>query len=217
MVARFHGMEEVRGSNPLSSTHTTAGRSDASMMIGPAELPKGGFDSQTGAKVSNLVFEDHVHRARTLAQHRPHSFRYIFFIVRVGVADHVRDVLTGDASAQYGAGNSISVADEYTTTDTESGEPELFTADQLLAAQFGLVFACAKRSYRGTIEPSEGGVARAPPRRHGRQRRDGSPAVSMVPRATTTSPGMPSDGPARRFVAGRRRGREGCAGAHRRS
>ncbi|SDT11015.1 hypothetical protein SAMN04488543_3056 [Friedmanniella luteola] len=61
------------------------------------------------------------------------------------------------ASAQYGDDNSISVTDEYTTTDTESGEPELFTAEQLLAASFGLVFACAKRSYRGTIKPLEGG------------------------------------------------------------
>jgi hypothetical protein len=61
------------------------------------------------------------------------------------------------ATAQYGDDNSISVTDEYTTTDTESGEPELFTAGQLLAARFGLVFACAKRSYRGTIEPLEGG------------------------------------------------------------
>ncbi len=25
LVARFHGMEEVRGSNPLSSTHTDLG------------------------------------------------------------------------------------------------------------------------------------------------------------------------------------------------
>lgn len=61
------------------------------------------------------------------------------------------------ASAQYGDENSISVTDEYTTTDTESGEPELFTAEQLLAASFGLVFACAKSSYRGTIKPLEGG------------------------------------------------------------
>ena len=61
------------------------------------------------------------------------------------------------ASAQYGDDNAISVTDEYTTTDTESGEPELFTAEQLLAASFGLVFACAERSYRGTIEPLEGG------------------------------------------------------------
>jgi hypothetical protein len=61
------------------------------------------------------------------------------------------------ASAQYGDDNSISVGDEYTTADTESGEPELLTADVLLAIRLGLVFGCAKGSYRGTIEPSEGG------------------------------------------------------------
>jgi hypothetical protein len=61
------------------------------------------------------------------------------------------------AGAQYGEATTISVSDEYITSDTESGEPELFTADQLLAASFGLVFGCAKKSYRGTIQPLEGG------------------------------------------------------------
>ena len=61
------------------------------------------------------------------------------------------------ASARYGEAISISVFDEYVTSDTESGEPELFTADQLLGARFGLVFLCAKNSYRGTIKPREGG------------------------------------------------------------
>jgi hypothetical protein len=61
------------------------------------------------------------------------------------------------AGALYGEKQSITVFDEHVTTDTESGKPELFTADQLLAASFGLVFGCAERSYRGTIEPVEGG------------------------------------------------------------
>ena len=63
------------------------------------------------------------------------------------------------AGAQYGQAQSISVLDEYVSSDTESGEPELFTADQLLAASFGLLYGCAKKSYRGTIEPLEGGFA----------------------------------------------------------
>jgi hypothetical protein len=62
-----------------------------------------------------------------------------------------------EAVAAYGEVAALSVADEYTTSDTESGEPELFNASTLLAARFGLVFACAKDSYRGTIKPGEGG------------------------------------------------------------
>ena len=61
-----------------------------------------------------------------------------------------------EAIAAYGddvAG--LTVAEEFMTTDTESGEPELFSADALLAANFGLVFACAKKSYRGTIKSTE--------------------------------------------------------------
>jgi hypothetical protein len=64
-----------------------------------------------------------------------------------------------EAIAAYGddvAG--LTVAEEFMTSDaTESGEPELFSADALLAANFGLVFACAKKSYRGTIKPNDGG------------------------------------------------------------
>lgn len=56
------------------------------------------------------------------------------------------------AGAQYGSVNSINVFDEYVTSDTGSGKPELFRAEQLLAASFGLGYACAEGKYRGTIE-----------------------------------------------------------------
>jgi hypothetical protein len=56
------------------------------------------------------------------------------------------------AGAQYGTSSTITVLDEYVTNDTESGKPELFRADQLLAASFGLGYACAEGSYRGTIQ-----------------------------------------------------------------
>ena len=56
------------------------------------------------------------------------------------------------AGAQYGQVNGISVFDEYVTSDFESGKPELFQAEDLLAASFGLVYACAEGSYRGSIE-----------------------------------------------------------------
>lgn len=56
------------------------------------------------------------------------------------------------AGAQYGQVNAITVFEEYVTSDFESGKPELFEAEQLLAASFGLVYACADGSYRGTIE-----------------------------------------------------------------
>ena len=62
-----------------------------------------------------------------------------------------------EASATYGDMAGLTVAEEYTTNDTESGEPELLTADALLAARFGLVFGCAKNSYQGTIKPNDGG------------------------------------------------------------
>ena len=61
------------------------------------------------------------------------------------------------AEARYGRDFGISVSDEYVTSDTESGEPELFPAHALLASHFGLVFGCAQKSYRGTIKPREGG------------------------------------------------------------
>jgi hypothetical protein len=63
-----------------------------------------------------------------------------------------------EAIAAYGDNVAgLTVAEEFMTSDTESGEPELFSADAQLAASFGLVFACAKKSYRGTIKPLEGG------------------------------------------------------------
>jgi len=62
-----------------------------------------------------------------------------------------------EASATYGDVVGLTVFDQYMTSDTESGEPELFGAGEILAASFGLVFGCAKKSYRGTIKPHEGG------------------------------------------------------------
>ena len=60
-----------------------------------------------------------------------------------------------EATAAYGEVAGLTVAEEFMTSDPESGEPELFSADAQLAASFGLVFACAKKSYRGTIKPTE--------------------------------------------------------------
>lgn len=68
-----------------------------------------------------------------------------------------KEELGATAGAQYGDAQSITVSDEFVTSDTASGKPELLSAEQLLAASFGLVFGCAKNSYRGTIEPGEGG------------------------------------------------------------
>jgi len=62
------------------------------------------------------------------------------------------------AIATYGDNVAgLTVAEEYMTSQSASGEPELLTADTLLAANFGLVYACAKKSYRGTIKPLRGG------------------------------------------------------------
>ena len=54
------------------------------------------------------------------------------------------------ATASYGEAASVRVAEEYVTKDTPSGEPEPLRAAQLLAAGFGLVYACAEGSYEGT-------------------------------------------------------------------
>jgi hypothetical protein len=62
-----------------------------------------------------------------------------------------------EATAAYGEVAGLTVAEEFMTNDPESGEPKLFTANDHLAAGFGLVFACAKKTYRGTIKPLRGG------------------------------------------------------------
>jgi len=50
----------------------------------------------------------------------------------------------------YGEVVSLDLSEEYVTYDTASGKPELFHANNLLAAGFGLGLACAKGSYAGT-------------------------------------------------------------------
>jgi hypothetical protein len=62
------------------------------------------------------------------------------------------------AIADYPDVASLSVTDEYITTDTASGKPEPASARDLLAASFGLQFGCLKASYRGTIKARDGGI-----------------------------------------------------------
>jgi len=71
------------------------------------------------------------------------------------------DEFGAESVAVYGDVASLSVTEEYITRDTESGKPELFTAPDLLAAGFGLVYGCAKKSYQGTIKPLPGGLGPA--------------------------------------------------------
>jgi hypothetical protein len=62
----------------------------------------------------------------------------------------------------YGTVGSVSVYEEYEATDSADGKPERESANNLLSAAFGLVFACTKDSYRGTApRPSypQGGPA----------------------------------------------------------
>jgi hypothetical protein len=55
-----------------------------------------------------------------------------------------------DAGVVYGSVGSLAVYEEYRTTDTVDGKPEMASANNQLSAAFGLVFACTKGSYRGT-------------------------------------------------------------------
>ena len=50
----------------------------------------------------------------------------------------------------YGTVGSVEVYEEYQTTDTADGKPQLESANNQLSAAFGLVFGCTKDSYRGT-------------------------------------------------------------------
>jgi hypothetical protein len=62
------------------------------------------------------------------------------------------------AGARFGEQLSLSIFEEFTTTDTEDGEPATMSADNLLAANFLLVMSCAEGSYQGTARPAEGGM-----------------------------------------------------------
>jgi hypothetical protein len=73
------------------------------------------------------------------------------------------------AVVSYGQA-SLSVSQEYLTTDLDdTGKEQLFSANNLLAAQFSLGLACAKGSYRGTMPRMKGypgpGVTEKPLRR----------------------------------------------------
>ena len=71
--------------------------------------------------------------------------------------------------AQYGDQRSLSIAEAFTTTDTEDGKPTTMSAHDLLAANFLLVMACAEGSYQGTARPAEGGLGPAPGSKPGKE------------------------------------------------
>jgi hypothetical protein len=60
------------------------------------------------------------------------------------------------AGALYGEKVMLTVSDEYISEDTADGSRTLMSARHLIAARFGLVFACSKNSYRGNALPSPG-------------------------------------------------------------
>jgi hypothetical protein len=55
-----------------------------------------------------------------------------------------------DAGLVFGEYGYVSVSEEYVSRDTPSGKPELYSANNQLSASFGLMYGCAKGSYRGT-------------------------------------------------------------------
>ena len=67
------------------------------------------------------------------------------------------------AGADYGDQVSLDIFEAYTTTDTESGDPQRLSAQDLMAASFGLVLGCAKGTYRGTAPSGEDGLGPAVP------------------------------------------------------
>ena len=52
-----------------------------------------------------------------------------------------------NAGAEYGGLASVSVSQERVSDDTPSGKRELFSANNLLAANFNVGAACTKNSY----------------------------------------------------------------------
>jgi hypothetical protein len=52
-----------------------------------------------------------------------------------------------DPPRRYG---SVTLSEEYVTTDTADGKPELFSANNQLSTAFGVGYGYAKGSYRGT-------------------------------------------------------------------
>lgn len=61
-----------------------------------------------------------------------------------------------EAGVDYREYATLSVAQEYLADLSGSGKLERFTARNLLAAGFGLVFSCAEGSYRGTFPKERG-------------------------------------------------------------
>lgn len=68
-----------------------------------------------------------------------------------------------EVSVGYGEAISLTVSEEYVTTDTADGKPELMTARELLAVTFRLGLACAEDAYRGNALPLDPGAARKIP------------------------------------------------------
>ena len=65
------------------------------------------------------------------------------------------------AGAQYGDQRSVSVAESFTTTDTEDGKRARMSAAELLGANFLMSLTCVEGSYQGTARPAPGGVGPA--------------------------------------------------------
>jgi hypothetical protein len=91
-------------------------------------------------------------RQRRLQAHEVAAENLRRRVLEVGLPARGEEESGPQAIAEYSEVASLTVEDEFITSDTESGEPELLSASALLAASFGLVFNCAKNSYRGTIK-----------------------------------------------------------------
>lgn len=65
------------------------------------------------------------------------------------------------AGVTFGSQRSLSIAEEYTTSDTEDGKPATMSVEDLLASRFLLVMSCAEGSYAGTARPAAEGVGPA--------------------------------------------------------
>jgi hypothetical protein len=72
LVARFHGMEEVRGSSPLSSTITSLVRTPFVLVLEAFWLVGLAFAYQSAYQCARtlIVGEEQIHRDRSSGQHR---------------------------------------------------------------------------------------------------------------------------------------------------
>lgn len=144
---------------PTGSTPTAGATQTVATPTGPASSPSAGGGSGWSAAgpsfgVDRAAWPRRVKDTRRVLDGLPASF-----------AGHRKNTtLSGggedggpEAVADYGDDVALTVSEEYSSTDTADGKPQLMTARQLLAANFMLGLACDQSTYQGNALPREDG------------------------------------------------------------